>query len=66
VGKEKFSDVGEAKMALVTATEEFVDGFANPLFPGQEADAVARLRDMMMATCIRMGSKAKNTEFPAQ
>ncbi len=30
VGKEKFADAGEAKMALVVATEEFVDGFAKP------------------------------------
>jgi hypothetical protein len=30
VGKEKFADAGEAKMALVAATEEFVDGFAKP------------------------------------
>ncbi len=30
VGKEKFAEAGEAKMALVTATEEFVDGFAKP------------------------------------
>ena len=30
VGKEKFADAGEAKMALVTATEKFVDGFAKP------------------------------------
>jgi len=30
VGKEKFSEAGKAKFALLTATEKFVDNFANP------------------------------------
>jgi hypothetical protein len=30
VGKEEFTDAGKAKLALVSATEEFVDSFANP------------------------------------
>jgi hypothetical protein len=30
ISKEKFSDAGKAKLALVLATEEFVDNFANP------------------------------------
>ena len=30
VGKEKFEDASEAKLALVTATEEFVAAFAEP------------------------------------
>ena len=30
VGKEKFDDAGKAKLALVNATEEFVENFANP------------------------------------
>ncbi len=30
VGKEKFTDAGKAKLALVSATEKYVDGFANP------------------------------------
>ncbi|NOY41716.1 MAG: hypothetical protein GXP26_07770 [Planctomycetes bacterium] len=30
VGKEKFEDKGKAHLALVSATEEFVDDFANP------------------------------------
>ncbi len=30
VGKEKFTDADKAKLALVSATEKFVDSFANP------------------------------------
>lgn len=30
VGKEKFEDAGKAKLALVSATEEFVENFASP------------------------------------